>query len=118
MPHSRYAHASLLQQVHDRHKPRPQLPLLPDDASNLLGRMLEAKLPPACAALRVPGSGGASAAVVMRTVAQLVTIAAEAGMMTPEAAAKLTDVAWRWPFMAFRGVFRQAFIQYLCANQS
>ena len=81
------------------------MPLLPDDASKLLGRMLESELPAACAALRMPGAGGASAAIVMRSVGQLVTVAAEAGLLTPEAAAKLTDVAWRWPFMAFCGVF-------------
>ena len=73
-----------------------QLPLLPDDASKLLERLLEAELPAACASLGTPGPGRDSAAVVMRTVAQLVTVAAEAETLTSTAAAKLNDVAWRW----------------------
>lgn len=74
---------------------QPQLPLLPEAAANLLDRLLESELPAACASLRKPSAGGASSTVVMRTVAQLVTVTAEADMLTTEAALKLTVMAWR-----------------------
>ena len=73
-----------------------QLPLLPDDASKLLDQLLRSELPTAYASLRKPAAGGgASAVVVMQTVAQLVTVAAVADTLTAEAASELADVAWR-----------------------
>ncbi len=71
------------------------MPLLPDDASKLLDQLLGSELPAAYASLRKPAGAGASAVVVMQTVAQLVTIAAIADTLTPAAASELAIVAWR-----------------------
>ncbi len=96
---------SVLQYQHDRRvrvedaaNPALQLqvPLLPDDASQLFDQLLRSELPAAYASLRKPtADGGASAAVVIQTVAQLVTVAAVADTLTPAAASELAVVAWR-----------------------